>query len=233
MDLAKILTDLNGNAEIWLLANSYFLFLVCMCPHLFFVHSLPIFLLHNVSLFSSSLSTDFFYLFCMPLPSVAWHGDWKPPKVWRNCKSQKQPAQQPCKSSRNCKNKKKAALLIFSSWRTYLICTIFSTLAWNCWISVISALLNLNTPILALNATTTSIHVVTLVLIFKWHFNKNEFHSLSILDLWFRYFPLSWPQSFRTFTWLVWMIVVSEHQRPAQFYITITNCVSVVTCLFF
>lgn len=106
MDLAKILTVLNGNAEIWLLANSYFLYLLCMCLH-FFVHPLPIFLLCNVSLFSSLLSLVFF-LFCMLLPSLAWHGDWKPPKVWRNCKSQKQPAQQPCKWSRNCKDWKKS-----------------------------------------------------------------------------------------------------------------------------
>lgn len=31
--------------------------------------------------------------------SSAWNGDWKPPKVRRDCHSQKQPAQQPCKSN--------------------------------------------------------------------------------------------------------------------------------------
>lgn len=31
--------------------------------------------------------------------SSAWSGDWKPPKVRRDCPSQKQPAQQPCKSN--------------------------------------------------------------------------------------------------------------------------------------
>lgn len=51
----------------------------------------------------SSVSTVFFLfsVCCMLLLSLAWNGDWKPPKVWRNCKSQKQPAQQPCKSTRN------------------------------------------------------------------------------------------------------------------------------------
>ncbi len=31
--------------------------------------------------------------------SSAWSGDWKPPKVRRDCPSQKQPAEQPCKSN--------------------------------------------------------------------------------------------------------------------------------------
>lgn len=69
MDLAKILTDLNGNAEIWLLANSYFLVPVCMCLYVF--HPLPIFILCNVSLFSSSLSTCLLFLFRMLLPPLA------------------------------------------------------------------------------------------------------------------------------------------------------------------
>lgn len=81
----------------------------CVCV-LFFLHiplliSVPLFCLSQSLLASSPFCVHFFLsffpLFCMLLLSLAWNGDWKPPKVWRNCKSQKQPAQQPCKSTRN------------------------------------------------------------------------------------------------------------------------------------
>lgn len=95
----------NGNAKIWLLANSLISF---------FSNFLLLFFFSCLFLFLSPffLSLSFFLLFLCPLHvfffplhafslSLAWNGDWKPPKVWRNCKSQKQPAQQPCKSTRN------------------------------------------------------------------------------------------------------------------------------------
>lgn len=101
MDLAATLTDFNGNAGIWLLANSLISFICFVC--FFFIYPLLISLSLSVS-FSCLLpfcvhSISLFFIFaCF---SLAWNGDWKPPKVWRNCKSQKQPAQQPCKSTRN------------------------------------------------------------------------------------------------------------------------------------
>lgn len=82
----------------------------CVCFVFFFIY--PCLFLFPSLFLSLSISSCllpllcpllsfFFFLFCMLLLSLAWNGDWKPPKVWRNCKSQKQPAQQPCKSTRN------------------------------------------------------------------------------------------------------------------------------------
>lgn len=111
IDLAAILTDFYGNAETWLPVNS---FISCNIFSLWARASLYVrpFNLKNKQTYKPLLISDpFLFLsltslplpsfFCMLLPSLAWNGDWKPPKVWRNCKSQKQPAQQPCKSTRN------------------------------------------------------------------------------------------------------------------------------------
>lgn len=91
---------------------SFFFLSLCMCACVC-DFSYP--LLISVPSFSTSHSSasslfyvHFLFFFCMLLLSLAWNGDWKPPKVWRNCKSQKQPAQQPCKSTRNLLEKKKA-----------------------------------------------------------------------------------------------------------------------------
>lgn len=67
-----------------------------VCPLLFFFY-----LSHSFVSSPFCVHSYFLFFFCMLLLSLAWNGDWKPPKVWRNCKSQKQPAQQPCKSTRN------------------------------------------------------------------------------------------------------------------------------------
>lgn len=166
---------------------------LCACVYTFFI--LCLFSSSVMSLCFALVYPLVFFLFCMLLPPLAWHGDWKPPKVWRNCKSQKQPAQQPCKSSRNRINKKKLHFIFPSwSWRTHLVCTIFLTLAWNCYISALLLYWILNTPRNAPSLTTTSVHAVILSLIFEWPFNKKEFHSSSILiswwlESWLRYFP--------------------------------------------
>lgn len=99
MNLVVRLTECNRNAEIWLQLTVLFPFLSvlwfcfpCLPPFT----SIPLFLFPPFLLppiFNSFFACSFF--------SLAWNGDWKPPKVWRDCNSQKQPAQQPCKSIRN------------------------------------------------------------------------------------------------------------------------------------
>ena len=99
MNLVVRLTECNRNAEIWLQLTVLFPFLSvlwfcfpCLPPFT----SIPLFLFPPFLLppiFNSFFACSFF--------SLAWNGDWKPPKVWRDCNSQKQPAQQPCKSNRN------------------------------------------------------------------------------------------------------------------------------------
>lgn len=72
----------------------FFIFL-CLCL------STSSYVPHTFALCPFCVHLLFVLFFCMLLLSLAWNGDWKPPKVWGNCKSQKQPAQQPCKSTRN------------------------------------------------------------------------------------------------------------------------------------
>ncbi len=89
----QTLTDCNGNAQSPAAANrliSFSVFFVSFLPPCCHPqHSTP-----SVFSFSSLVSC----LACSYFSS-AWSGDWKPPKVRRDCPSQKQPAQQPCKSN--------------------------------------------------------------------------------------------------------------------------------------
>lgn len=68
-----------------------FLFLCVFFPSLLSPPNIPPPLFFPFSSPVSCLACSYF--------SSAWNGDWKPPKVRRDCHSQKQPAQQPCKSN--------------------------------------------------------------------------------------------------------------------------------------
>lgn len=67
MDLAATLTDFNGNAEIWLLANSlisFICFFFCMCVfHIPLLISVPVSFSISLTLLPppSSVSTSFFF----------------------------------------------------------------------------------------------------------------------------------------------------------------------------
>lgn len=80
--------------------------------------------------------------FCMLLPSlsVAWNGDWKPPKVWRDCFSQEHPAQQPCKSCHLRKlylekdQRIKGGPLLLSTLHTFLLPLCFANYLFTVWV---------------------------------------------------------------------------------------------------
>lgn len=91
----QILTDCNGNAQNPAAANRLISFSFCVCLCVF--SSVP-----PTRPTPSILSSRPPPVSCLACPyfSSAWNGDWKPPKVRWDCHSQKQPAQQPCKSNR-------------------------------------------------------------------------------------------------------------------------------------